>query len=128
MEHMDEVLNKLGKRIRERRREIDLSRAQLAEYAGLSAGHIARIERGEIVPTLPTVQELERVLEIPLFPLLSVYDEQEPGNEPIEEVFRNLGRAVDQKLMREEKRTVSRAVNLLTRKIDSKVGEPGGSK
>ena len=127
MKYMDDV-KKLGQRIRERRQELNLSQPQLAEYAGLSAGHIARIERGEIVPTLPTVQELERVLEIPLFPLLSVYDEQESGNEPIEEVFRNLGRAVDQKLMGEEKQTVSRAVNLLTRKIDPKVGEHGKTK
>lgn len=127
MKYMDDM-KKLGQRIRERRQELNLSQPQLAEYAGLSAGHIAQIERGEIVPTLPTVQELERVLEIPLFPLLSVYDEQESGNEPMEEVFRNLGRAVDQKLMGEEKQTVSRAVNLLTRKIDPKVGEHGKTK
>lgn len=127
MKHTDEM-KKLGQRIRERRQELNLSQAELAEYAGLSAGHIARIERGEIVPSLPTVQELERVLEIPLFPLLSVYFEQEPGNEPIEEVFRNLGRAVDRKLMGEEKQTVSRAVNLLARKIDPEAGEHGGNK
>ena len=98
MKYMDDM-KKLGQRIRERRQELNLSQPQLAEYAGLGAGHIARM-----------------------------YDEQESGNEPMEEVFRNLGRAVDQKLMGEEKQTVSRAVNLLTRKIDPKVGEHGGIK
>lgn len=68
------------------------------------------------------------VLKIPLLSPLSVCFEQEPENAPVEQTFRNLGRAVDQTLMGEEKRTVSRAVNLLPRKIDSKVGEPGGTK
>ena len=128
MEHMDEILNKLGKRIRERRREMDLSRAQLAEQAGLSVGQIARIERGEHVPKFKTVMALEQVLKIPLLSLLSVYFEQEPENVPVEQAIRNLGWAVEQKLMGDEKQTVSRAINLLARKIDPKVGEPGGTK
>lgn len=128
MEHMDEILNKLGKRIRERRREMDLSRAQLAEQAGLSVGQIARIERGEHVPKFKTVMALERVLKIPLLSLLSVYFEQESENVPVEQAFRNLGWAVEQKLMGDEKQTVSRAINLLARQIDPKAGETDETK
>ena len=127
MKYMDDM-KKLGQRIRERRQELNLSQPQLAEYAGLSAGHIARIERGEIVPTLPTVQELERVLEIPLLSLLSVYFEQKSENVPVEQAFRNLGWAVEQKLMGDEKQTVSRAINLLARQIDPKAGETDETK
>ena len=68
------------------------------------------------------------VLKIPLLSLLSVYFEQEPENVPVEQAIRNLGWAVEQKLMGDEKQTVSRAINLLARKIDPKVGEPGGTK
>lgn len=128
MEHMDEILNKLGKRIRERRREMDLSRAQLAEQAGLSVGQIARIERGEHVPKFKTVMALEQVLKIPLLSLLSVYFEQESENVPVEQAFRNLGWAVEQKLMGDEKQTVSRAINLLARQIDPKAGETDETK
>ena len=128
MEHMDEILNKLGKRIRDRRREMDLSRAQLAEQAGLSVGQIARIERGEHVPKFKTVMALEQVLKIPLLSLLSVYFEQEPENVPVEQAFRNLGWAVEQKLMGDEKQTVSRAINLLARQIDPKAGETDETK
>lgn len=127
MKYMDDM-KKLGQRIRERRQELNLSQPQLAEYAGLSAGHIARIERGEIVPTLPTVQELERVLEIPLLSLLSVYFEQKSENVPVEQAFRNLGWAVEQKLMGDEKQTVSRAINLLARQIAPRAGETDETK
>ena len=51
MKYMDDM-KKLGQRIRERRQELNLSQPQLAECAG----HITPIERGEIVPTLLTVQ------------------------------------------------------------------------
>jgi transcriptional regulator with XRE-family HTH domain len=44
--------------IRRVRRTADLSQRQLAKYAGISAGAVARIETGAVTPSLPTLQRL----------------------------------------------------------------------
>lgn len=53
----------LAARIRERRYELDLTAAQVAELAGTADSVIARVEAGELVPDIPVLRRSLAVLE-----------------------------------------------------------------
>ena len=53
----------LGRRIRERRRELDLSQEELAEKTGISTSFIGHLERAEKIPSLETAVKLSLALE-----------------------------------------------------------------
>lgn len=54
----------LGRAIRRRRRERDLSQAALAARAGLSSNHLGEIERGQRDPKVGTVRKLLDALDL----------------------------------------------------------------
>ena len=54
----------LGERIKQRRRELELSQEALAERASLSPPHISRIECGQKVPRLESLVSIAEALEI----------------------------------------------------------------
>jgi transcriptional regulator with XRE-family HTH domain len=55
----------LGKRIRRRRRDLDLTQEQLAEMTGLKQFHISRIESGDIKDVKgDTLRRLARALRV----------------------------------------------------------------
>ncbi|WP_440707889.1 helix-turn-helix domain-containing protein [Herbiconiux sp. YIM B11900] len=56
-------------RIREIRAQRGLTVAQLAGSAGVSSGLISQVERGLADPSLETLRQIARVLEVPLFEL-----------------------------------------------------------
>ncbi|WP_291037849.1 XRE family transcriptional regulator [Herbiconiux sp.] len=62
-------------RIREIRAQRGLTVAQLAGSAGVSSGLISQVERGLADPSLETLRQIARVLEVPLFELF--VDEEE---------------------------------------------------
>ena len=62
-------------RIREIRSQRGLTVAQLAGAAGVSSGLISQVERGLADPSLETLRQIARVLEVPLFELFA--DEEE---------------------------------------------------
>ena len=51
-------------KVREFREKIGYSRAQVAELAGVHIEHLAKIERGEVSPSLETAQKLRNVLRL----------------------------------------------------------------
>lgn len=53
----------MGKRIRKRRRWIDLTQEQLAELAGVSTSFVGHLERGSRVPSVETLWRIARALE-----------------------------------------------------------------
>lgn len=53
----------LGRRIRERRRELGLTQEALAEKAGISTSFIGHLERAEKIPSLETVVKLSYALD-----------------------------------------------------------------
>lgn len=61
-----EKQDRIGQRIRRLRKSKNLSLRALGERAGLSATAIGRIERGESSPTVVTLQQLARALELPV--------------------------------------------------------------
>jgi transcriptional regulator with XRE-family HTH domain len=53
-----------GKTVREARQKAGLTQAALADLAGLTQQYIARIEAGQINPTLATMAAIARVLHL----------------------------------------------------------------
>jgi len=61
----------VGDGIRRVRQELGFTQAELAERAGLSANYVARLERGELGPSLWVAVRLAEALQTPLESLLS---------------------------------------------------------
>jgi len=61
---VDGLKAKFGKRLRQIRRQMDLTQEQLAEKVGLSVEFISNIERGINSPSFKTLENLERELGI----------------------------------------------------------------
>ncbi len=58
-----ELKRRLGAAIRERRRRLSLTQADLAERAGVNRSHLSLIESGEHLPTRKTIAEIARALD-----------------------------------------------------------------
>ncbi|MBA2557902.1 MAG: helix-turn-helix transcriptional regulator [Chloroflexi bacterium] len=56
--------NRLGKRIKARRQELNMTQVQLAEVSGITQGHISQLEKGERGPTLATLRKLRSALAV----------------------------------------------------------------
>ena len=56
----------VGKRIREIRNFLKLTQSDLSEKIGISGSHLSDIERGKMLPTLPTLQRISDALDRPL--------------------------------------------------------------
>lgn len=65
-----ELGNLLGRRLRERRRELGLTLADVAAAAGISVGHSSSIEKGSSLPSLPVLARLAHALELTLAEVL----------------------------------------------------------
>ena len=58
--------NRIGAKVRTLRRAKTLRLAQLGEHTGLSPGLLSKIERGQLVPTLPTLLRIALVFGVGL--------------------------------------------------------------
>ncbi len=67
---MSELLQLIGKRIREFRKMRHLSQGELAEKCGLHPAYIGQLERGEKNATLASIQSICRGLQITMDQLL----------------------------------------------------------
>jgi transcriptional regulator with XRE-family HTH domain len=67
------IKQRFGKAIRRRRRELDLSQEELAERAELHRTYISNIERGELNPSLETMEKLVKALDITVSDLFANY-------------------------------------------------------
>lgn len=56
----------LGRSLRARRKELNLTMQSVADAAGLSVGFISQVERGLTAPSLTSLTELARILNLPL--------------------------------------------------------------
>lgn len=54
----------MGKKIRRKRREMDITQAQLAELAGISTAFVGHIERGTRVLSVETMQRICKALAV----------------------------------------------------------------
>jgi transcriptional regulator with XRE-family HTH domain len=67
----------LGKQIRQLRRDLDLSIADLAGAAGISTGMMSKIENGQISPSLSTLQSISTALSVSLSSLFASFEEHQ---------------------------------------------------
>lgn len=73
---------RIGPKIRALRTAKSLGLAQLGDHTGLSAGMLSKIERGQVVPTLPTLMRIALVFGVGLEHFFK------EGDEPVLEVIR----------------------------------------
>jgi len=69
-EEGSELINVLGRRLRERRRELGLTLADVAAAADISVGHSSAIEKGTTLPSLPVLARLAHALGLTLAEVL----------------------------------------------------------
>ena len=65
------ISQKVGKRIRLARRRLGMTQLELGIEARLHSTTVGRIERGELNPTLPTLQKIAKGLRMKTGDLLS---------------------------------------------------------
>jgi transcriptional regulator with XRE-family HTH domain len=71
----DPVATQIGARIRALREELGLTQEKLAYEAGLkSKGHLSGIEKGLVIPTLPTLALIAERLSVELVDLVTFPD------------------------------------------------------
>jgi transcriptional regulator with XRE-family HTH domain len=66
----------IGHQVRELRRKLQMTVAELAKLADLSQGMLSKIENGAISPSLATLKSLSRALNLPVTTFFRKYEEQ----------------------------------------------------
>src|SRR6185312_17011074 len=66
----------IGREVREFRKRQEMTVAELAKLAELSAGMLSKIENGMTSPSLATLQALSRALNVPVTALFRKFEEQ----------------------------------------------------
>jgi transcriptional regulator with XRE-family HTH domain len=66
----------IGSQVRSLRRKLDLTGAELADQAGLSAGMLSKIENGAVSASIESLEGLARALNVPLTTFFASYEEQ----------------------------------------------------
>ncbi|MBY0431052.1 MAG: XRE family transcriptional regulator [Rhodospirillales bacterium] len=66
----------IGRQVREFRTKLNVTVADLARQAGLSAGMLSKIENGMTSPSLATLQALSKALNVPVTAFFRKFEEQ----------------------------------------------------
>ena len=66
----------IGHQVRNFRKRLNVTVAELAKQAGLSSGMLSKIENGITSPSLATLQSLSAALNVPVTALFRQYEEQ----------------------------------------------------
>ncbi|WP_237154278.1 helix-turn-helix domain-containing protein [Oryzibacter oryziterrae] len=66
----------IGAQIRQARKRLDMTGAELAAAADISTGMLSKIENGQISPSLGTLQSLSRALNMPLSAFFQSYEDR----------------------------------------------------
>ncbi|MEG6509020.1 XRE family transcriptional regulator [Methyloligella sp. 2.7D] len=66
----------IGMQVRELRRKLDLTGAELAEQAGISAGMLSKIENGAVSASIESLEALARALNVPITSFFQSYEDQ----------------------------------------------------
>ncbi len=68
---------KIGREVRTRRNQLELSLREVAELTGLSIGFLSQIENDQVSPSLSSLDQIARALRLPIYELLSS-DDRDP--------------------------------------------------
>ena len=66
----------IGGEVREFRKKLDMTVAELAKASGLSAGMLSKIENGMTSPSLATLRALSRALHVPVTAFFRKFEEE----------------------------------------------------
>jgi len=66
----------IGSQVRMQRKKLSMTVGELASEAGLSAGMLSKIENGHTSPSLTTLKNLARALNVPFTALFQRFEEQ----------------------------------------------------
>jgi transcriptional regulator with XRE-family HTH domain len=66
----------IGREVKGLRRKLDMTVAELARQAGLSAGMLSKIENGMTSPSLDTLKALSAALQVPVTAFFKRYEEE----------------------------------------------------
>ena len=72
----NDVLSVLGARLKKARNDRDFTQEQLADLTGLSARHIANIEKGDVNPSFEVLSTLVKTLGVSFDSIFDPADEQ----------------------------------------------------
>ncbi|HSX05380.1 MAG TPA: helix-turn-helix transcriptional regulator [Candidatus Saccharimonadales bacterium] len=61
---LDKTSAHIGQQLAQARRSKDLTQAEVAKHASTTVNHYAKIERGEVVPSLKTLEKIVKALGI----------------------------------------------------------------
>src|SRR5215472_11535691 len=84
----------IGTRLRELRKQRNLSQGDITEVIGLPRSYISRIENGHAVPSLETLQRLAAALDVPLYRLFYSGEDApngRPARSSLEEIAQEAG-------------------------------------
>lgn len=99
-EKSDPLAEKIGRRIRTLRQAMNLTQEKLAYEGGLrSKGHLSGIERGLVLPTLPTLALLAHRLDVDLLDLVTFPEES--ARQQLVELTRQMKPGTVRRLVRE---------------------------
>ena len=76
MVHREDLAKRIGSRARYLRREIGWTIKQLAAAAGLSSPFVSRVERGQTMPSIPTLQNIANALKVDIESFFAKDDER----------------------------------------------------
>lgn len=66
----------IGREVRAFRHQLNMTVAQLAQTANMSAGMLSKIENGQTSPSLATLQELSKALQVPVTSFFRRFEEE----------------------------------------------------
>lgn len=72
----NELEESIGREVRAFRRQLQMTVAELANVAGLSAGMLSKIEHGLTSPSLATLQSVAKALNVPVTALFRKFEEE----------------------------------------------------
>jgi transcriptional regulator with XRE-family HTH domain len=68
---MSELRSKFGRRLRQLRRERDMTQEELAEMVGISTDFLSNVERGINAPSFENLEKIAKALRVPVSDLFS---------------------------------------------------------
>jgi len=66
----------IGREVRDFRRKLSMTVAELATMAGMSTGMLSKIENGQTSPSLATLRELSKALQVPVTAFFRKFEEE----------------------------------------------------
>lgn len=61
---MSATSNYIGRQLQQVRRQRNLTQSEVAKHAGTTVNHYAKIERGEVMPSLKTLEKIVKALGV----------------------------------------------------------------